>query len=150
MKTVIAKKETVKRNWRLYDLKGQVLGRAATDIARMLMGKDKSLYTPHVDTGDYVVAINAGEIKVTGNKMSDKMYYRHSNYPGGFRAESMGEKMNKDPKTVIEAAVKGMLPKNRLQTPRLRRLKVFSGTEHPYAQHLEGKKSNEKGEVNAR
>ncbi len=130
------KKESVQRNWHLVDVKGQVLGRTASKIAELLIGKHKPSYTPHVDAGDYVVVINAGEVFVTGKKRSDKVYYRHSMYPGGLKAETFEKKLARQPKQIIETAVKGMLPKNKLQDPRMRRLKIFVGSEHQYQNEL--------------
>lgn len=130
------KKESVQRNWHLVDVKGQVLGRTASKIAELLIGKHKPSYTPHVDAGDYVVVINAGEVFVTGKKRSDKVYYRHSMYPGGLRAETFEKKLARQPRQIIETAVKGMLPKNKLQDPRMRRLKIFVGSEHQYQNEL--------------
>ena len=138
--TVMTRKEDVQRNWHLYDLKRKVLGRAATEIARLLMGKHKPSYTPHIDGGDYVVVINASQLVVTGNKLDLKKYYRHSNYPGGFKEETLKEKLAKDPTKVVELAVKGMLPKSKLQQPRLRRLKVYPGAEHPHQNHFKQKR----------
>lgn len=131
-KTTQVKKEAVKRNWHVIDVGGKVLGRTATDIARLLIGKHKVDYTPHVDGGDYVVVINAKEVEVTGNKTTQKMYYRHSQYPGGFKAESFDKLMHRRPTSIIEKAIYGMLPKNKLRNGRMKRLKVFSGAEHPY------------------
>ena len=135
-KTTMIKQANIQRQWHLYDLKGKVLGRVATEIARLLMGKHKPNYTPHLDNGDYVVVINASQLVVTGKKLQDKKYYRHSNYPGGFREETLAEKMAKDPTKVVELAVKGMLPKNKLQQRRLRRLKVYPGPDHPHQNHF--------------
>lgn len=132
MTTPTTKAKDIKRDWILYDLKDKVLGRAASEIAMILMGKNKVNQSDNLDVGDYVVAINSAAIKVTGKKLTDKNYYRHSGYPGGFKSETLGEKMTKDSRKVIELAVKGMLPKNKYQTPRLRRLKVFVNSEHPY------------------
>ena len=138
-KTTMIKQADIQRQWHLYDLKGKVLGRAAVEIARLLIGKHKPNYTPHLDNGDYVVVINASQLVVTGKKLQDKKYYRHSNYPGGFREETLAEKMAKDPTKVIELAVKGMLPKNKLQQRRLRRLKVYLGSNHPHQNHFNTK-----------
>lgn len=137
IKTYMQKTAQVKREWHLIDLKGMTLGRAASDIARFLMGKHRALYTPHIDSGDYVVVINASELVMTGNKMSDKVYNSHSGQPDGFKSVSAERQMAKDPRKVVEHAVKGMLPKNKLQTPRMRRLKVYSGMEHPHGNHFE-------------
>lgn len=139
-KTSMTRSEDVQRNWHLYDLKDKVLGRAATEIARLLMGKHKPDYTPHVDGGDYVVVINASQLAVTGNKLNLKKYYRHSNYPGGFKEEILKDKLIQNPAQVVELAVKGMLPKNKLQQPRLRRLKVYPGAEHPHQNHFKQKR----------
>lgn len=123
-------------SWHLIDLKGQTLGRISTQIATLLIGKQKTDYLPNLDRGDFVVAINSDHIKVTGKKMTAKSYYRHSGYPGGLRQITLGEQLSKDSRKVIETAVKGMLPKNKLQSPRLRRLKVFKDDRHPYAAQL--------------
>lgn len=131
-RTYVDHAEKVDRKWHLIDLKGRVLGDVAVEIARLLIGKHKPTYTPNVDNGDYVVAINVKGVEVTGNKASDKTYYRHSGIPGGFRQETFEEVMEKHPEKIIERAVKGMLPKNKQQTKRLRRLKAFAGSEHTY------------------
>ena len=136
MTTPISAKE-IKRNRHLMDLSGQTLGRISTQIAALLMGKAKVNQTPNLDMGDYVVAINAKDIKVTGKKLADKKYRRHSGFPGGFREETLGELMARDCRKVIEKSVKGMLPKNKLQAPRLARLKVFKDEKHPYAAQLQ-------------
>ncbi len=134
--TYMHKKEQVVRTWHLYDISGKVLGRAATEIATLLLGKHKPTYTPHVDGGDFVVVVNAANLLVTGNKMLDKHYHRHSNYPGGYKKSTLKELMSKDPARVVVAAVKGMLPKNKLQAPRLLRLKVYPGGDHPHTPNL--------------
>lgn len=131
-KTYVDHKENVNRQWHLIDLKGRVLGDASVEIARLLMGKQKPTFTPNVDNGDYVVVTNVKEVVVTGRKFENKTYYRHSGIPGGFRQETYAEAMEKHPEKIIERSVKGMLTKNRFQTPRLRRLKVFVGAEHSY------------------
>lgn len=131
--TYMQKKEDVVRQWHLVDATGRVLGDIASEIAVLLMGKHKPTYTPHVDGGDYVVVVNAQHIAVTGNKAEDKMYYRHSRFPGGIHEENFSTLLNRAPEKVFEAAVKGMLPKNTHQTPRLRRMKVFAAEQHPYA-----------------
>jgi large subunit ribosomal protein L13 len=115
------------------DAEGQILGRLATQIADRLRGKGKPGYTPHVDTGDFVVVVNADKIAVTGNKLDDKMYYRHSGYPGGLKQRTLREQLERRPTEVIRKAVKGMLPKNRLAAVQLRKLKVYAGPEHPHA-----------------
>lgn len=134
--TTVTKQSEIKRAWHLIDLDGQVLGRAATQIARLLMGKDKADLSSHLDSGDYVVAINSDKITVTGKKLDQKRYYRHSGFPGNLKEITLKDKLAKDSRTVIELAVKGMLPKNKLQTPRLRRLKVFTDANHTYAAQI--------------
>lgn len=132
MNTPSTKASDISRNWHLIDLKGQVLGRTASQIAKLLVGKHKPNQHDNLDGGDYVVAINSDSVKVTGNKLINKKYYRHSGYPGGLKSATLSEKMSKDSRKVIELAVKGMLPKNKFQTNRLRRLKVFTDNQHPY------------------
>ena len=132
MKTFSAKPETVKRDWYVVDADGKTLGRMATEIARRLRGKHKPEYTPHVDTGDYIVVINAEKVKVTGNKAKDKMYYRHTGFPGGIKEISFEKLIDKKPEMVIEKAVKGMLPKNPLGRAMYRKLKVYAGPEHQH------------------
>jgi large subunit ribosomal protein L13 len=136
MKTPMQKKEAVKREWHLIDLNQQTLGRVAIGIAKLLMGKDKPTYTPHVDGGDYVVVVNAKQVVVTGNKQTGKIYRHHTGFPGGFREFRYEEVMAKDPREIIMHAVKGMLPKNKLRDLRLKRLKVYVGDKHPYEKHL--------------
>lgn len=133
MKTFSAKPETVKRDWYVIDAEGQTLGRLATEIASRLRGKHKPEYTPHVDTGDYIVVINAEKVRVTGNKTSDKIYYSHTGYPGGIKGISFEKLIDRAPERVIEGAVKGMLPNNPLGRAMYRKLKVYAGTEHPHA-----------------
>jgi large subunit ribosomal protein L13 len=132
MKTWTAKKETVERRWFLVDAEGQTLGRLATRIADTLRGKRKPEYTPHVDTGDFVVVVNAEKITVTGAKLEQKRYYRHSVYPGALRSRTLAEQLDRRPTEVIRAAVKGMLPRNRLARQQLTKLKVYAGPEHPH------------------
>jgi len=132
MKTFSAKPETVKRDWYIVDAEGKTLGRLATEIARRLRGKHKAEYTPHVDTGDYIVVVNAEKVQVTGNKAKDKMYYNHSGYIGGLKSISFEKLIIKKPEQVIERAVKGMLPKNPLGRAMFRKLKVYAGTEHKH------------------
>jgi len=132
MKTFSAKPETVKRDWYVVDADGKTLGRMATEIARRLRGKHKPEYTPHVDTGDYIVVINAEKVKVTGNKSTDKMYYRHTGFPGGIKEISFEKLIDKKPEMVIEKAVKGMLPKNPLGRAMYRKLKVYAGPDHQH------------------
>lgn len=126
------KTEDVTREWHLVDVKGKILGRVATDIAKLLIGKDKPTYTPHVDGGDYVVVINAEDVAVSGNKKADKMYRWHTGFPGGLKEMSLGRMMEKSPEKVIQNAVKNMLPKNKLRNKRMVRLKVFANDQHPY------------------
>ncbi len=133
MKTYSAKPESVQREWFIVDAAEQTLGRLATEIARRLKGKHKPEYTPHVDTGDYIVVINADKVRVTGNKTTDKMYYRHTGYPGGLRSISFDKLIDHKPEMIIEQAVKGMLPKNPLGRDMYRKLKVYAGSEHPHA-----------------
>lgn len=133
MKTYVANSETRERNWVLVDANGQTLGRLATQLANALRGKNKPEYTPHVDTGDFVVVINAEKISVTGNKRADKRYYRHSGYPGGLRSRTLGEMLERQPEEVIRKAVKGMMPRNRLARKQLTKLKVYAGPDHPHA-----------------
>lgn len=133
MKTFTAKNETVQRDWYVVDAAGQTLGRLATEIASRLRGKHKPEYTPHVDTGDYIVVINAEQVRVTGNKTSDKIYYSHTGFPGGIKEISFEKLIAKAPERVIEAAVKGMLPRNPLGRDMYRKLKVYAGTSHPHA-----------------
>lgn len=132
MKTYSAKPETVKRDWFVVDASGKTLGRLATEIARRLKGKHKAEYTPHVDTGDYIIVINAEKVTVTGNKAQNKMYYRHSGYPGGIKETNFEKLQVSKPEMIIEKAVKGMLPKNPLGRAMFRKLKVYAGTEHTH------------------
>ena len=131
-KTSSPKPAEVQRQWHMVDAEGEILGRLATVIARKLRGKDKPEFAPHVDTGDFVVVVNAEKIRVTGSKMNDKMYYRHSGYPGGLKEASLREMLDKKPEKVIYEAVKGMLPKNRLGRAMLKKLKVYAGPDHPH------------------
>ena len=132
MKTFSAKPETVKRDWYIVDADGKTLGRLATEIARRLRGKHKPVYTPHVDTGDYIVVVNAEKVAVTGNKTTDKMYYHHSGFPGGIKSTTFDKLRDKKPELIIERAVKGMLPKNPLGRAMFRKLKVYAGPEHKH------------------
>jgi large subunit ribosomal protein L13 len=133
MKTYVATPATRQRDWYVVDAEGQTLGRLATRIADTLRGKRKPEYTPHVDTGDFVVVVNAEKIAVTGDKRESKRYYRHSGYPGGIRSRTLGEMLDRTPEEVIRRAVKGMLPRNRLGRAQLRKLKVYAGPQHPHA-----------------
>jgi large subunit ribosomal protein L13 len=132
MKTQVAKKEEVTRDWFLVDGENQVLGRIATRIANILRGKNKPIFTPSVDTGDFVIVVNAEKIALTGNKLADKMYYSHSGFPGGIKSINAGKLLEKKPEEIIRKAVKGMLPKNKLARHMLNKLKVYSGPEHPH------------------
>ena len=132
MKTYSQKTSEINREWYVIDASSMPLGKLAVIIADKLMGKSKVTYTPHTDNGDYVVVINAKNIKVTGNKMTEKMYRHHSGYPGGLRELKLEEVLEKDPSRVIASAVKGMLPKNKLSAERLKRLRVFAGPEHTH------------------
>jgi large subunit ribosomal protein L13 len=133
MKTMSAKPQEVRREWYVVDATGKTLGRLATEIARRLRGKHKAEFTPHVDTGDYVVVLNAGKVSVTGNKLEDKVYYRHSGYPGGIKSIVLKDLLATKPERAIEIAVKGMLPKNPLGRAMFRKLKVYAGAEHKHA-----------------
>lgn len=133
MKTYTATPQTVKRDWYVVDASGKTLGRLATEIARRLRGKHKPEYTPHVDTGDYIIVVNAEKIHVTGNKMKDKVYHSHSGYPGGVKSITLEKLLQKAPERAIEFAVKGMLPKNTLGRAMSRKLKVYAGSEHGHA-----------------
>ncbi|AMG30257.1 50S ribosomal protein L13 [Grimontia hollisae] len=133
MKTFVAKPETVKRDWYIVDAEGKTLGRIATEIASRLRGKHKPEYTPHVDTGDYIVVINAEKVKVTGAKTTDKMYYHHTGFMGGIKSISFDKLIAKKPEMVIELAVKGMLPRGPLGRAMFRKLKVYAGAEHKHA-----------------
>ena len=132
MKTFNAKPHEVQRDWYVVDASGKTLGRLATEVARRLRGKHKAEYTPHVDTGDYIVVTNAEKVSVTGRKASDKMYYSHSGFPGGIKEISFEKLQAKNPTMIIEKAVKGMLPKNPLGRDMYRKLKVYAGSEHPH------------------
>jgi large subunit ribosomal protein L13 len=133
MKTYVATPATRERNWLVVDASGKTLGRLATQIADALRGKRKPEYTPHVDVGDFVIVVNAEKISVTGNKLEEKRYYRHSGYPGGLRSRTLEEMLERRPEEVIRLAVKGMLPRNRLGRAQLRKLKIYSGPDHPHA-----------------
>ena len=132
MKTYTAKPKEITRNWYLIDAKGQTLGRLSVVVADLLRGKNKPTFTPNVDCGDFVIIINTKEIKVTGNKLEDKKYYRHSGYPGGLTETNLSEMLIKHPNKVIYHAVKGMLPKNRLADEMIKKLKLFEGEEHAH------------------
>ena len=131
--TKSARAEDVQRKWLVVDADGQVLGRLATRVASILRGKHKPIFTPHVDTGDFVIVVNAEKIAVTGNKRAAKMYYRHSGYPGGLKSRSLNDMLERRPEEVIRLAVKGMLPRNRLARKQIVKLKIYAGPEHPHA-----------------
>ena len=132
LKTYVATPSTRERDWLLVDASGKTLGRLATQIADMLRGKRKPEYTPHIDTGDFVIVVNAKKISVSGNKLESKQYHRHSGYPGGLRSRSLAQMLERRPEEVIRIAVKGMLPRNRLARQQLRKLKVYAGPDHPH------------------
>ncbi|MEA1922350.1 MAG: 50S ribosomal protein L13 [Pseudomonadota bacterium] len=132
MKTYVAKPGEFEQKWHLIDARGQVLGRLASEVAKILRGKDKPIFTPHVDTGDYVVIVNAANIRLTGNKLKDKVYYHHTGYPGGIKSITADELMEKNPTEIINSAVKGMLPKNKLGRQIIKKLKIYAGSEHQH------------------
>ena len=133
MKTVSMRAQDVRRSWFIVDAEGKTLGRLATEVARRLRGKHKPEYTPHVDTGDYIVVVNAAKVQVTGAKTTDKIYWRHTGYPGGIKGVSFEHLRDSHPERIIERAVKGMLPRNPLGRDMLRKLKVYAGNEHPHS-----------------
>jgi len=133
VKTYVATPSDRQRDWLIVDATGQTLGRLATQIADALRGKRKPTYTPHIDTGDFVVVINAEKISVSGNKLADKLYHRHSGYPGGLKTRTLNDMLERRPEEVIRLAVKGMLPRNRLGRKQLTKLKVYAGPDHPHA-----------------
>ena len=132
MKTFSAKPEQVRHDWFIVDASGKTLGRLATEIARRLRGKHKPEYTPHVDTGDYIIIVNAEKIRVTGRKETDKTYYHHTGFPGGIKSITFDKLIDKAPERIIQSAVKGMMPKNRLSRAMLSKLKVYAGSAHPH------------------
>ena len=136
MATYSAKKNEIDRSWYVVDAGDKVLGRLASKIATVLRGKHKSVFTPHVDTGDFVIVINAEKIHLTGNKLENKLYYKHSGYPGGIKVKTASEMLEKKPEEIIKHAVKGMLPKNRLGRQQFKKLKVYSGTDHPHESQM--------------
>lgn len=133
MKTQFAKKGEIDRKWYVLDAEGKVLGRLASKVATYLRGKTKPVFTPNMDTGDFVIVINADKIRLTGKKLEEKVYYHHTGYPGGLKAQTAKERLNRNPESLIMDAVKGMLPKNRLGRAMLKKLKVYRGSEHPHA-----------------
>ncbi|MCB0213600.1 MAG: 50S ribosomal protein L13 [Anaerolineae bacterium] len=130
--TISAREQDVQRDWYVVDAQGETLGRIATQIAAVLRGKHKPIYTPHVDCGDYVIVVNAEKVHVTGQKLTQKKYYRHSGYPGGLKEISLRDQLQRFPERVLEAAIKGMLPKNRLGRQMFKKLKVYAGPAHPH------------------
>lgn len=132
-RTYMARKEDVERTWWVVDAQGQTLGRLAAQVARLLRGKHKPIYTPHVDVGDHVIVVNADKVVLTGNKWTDKIYYHHSGYPGGLKAARAVDVWKRRPEQLVERAVRGMLPKNRLGRAMYRKLRVYAGPEHPHA-----------------
>ncbi|MCS7221624.1 MAG: 50S ribosomal protein L13 [Anaerolineae bacterium] len=132
MRTFNAKPTEIRREWYVVDATGKTLGRLASEIAKILRGKHKPIYTPHVDCGDFVIVVNADKVRVTGRKLDEKMYYRHSGYPGGLKSFSLREMLARRPERVIELAVRGMLPKNRLGRRMIKKLKVYAAPTHPH------------------
>jgi len=132
MKTYSAKPGEIQRDWYVVDAEGKTLGRLATQIANTLRGKNKATYTPHTDTGDFVVVVNAEKVHVTGQKLDQKLYYNHSGYPGGLRTRSLRTQLERRPTEVLRKAVKGMLPRNRLARQQINKLKIYAGPEHPH------------------
>jgi len=132
IKTYTPKKDDIQREWFVIDAKDQTLGRLATQVAVLLRGKHKPIYAPHMDVGDFVIIINADKIRVTGNKLDQKVYYRHSGYPGGIKSRTLREQLNRFPDRVIRTAVRGMLPKNSLGRHMIKKLKVYAGDKHPH------------------
>ena len=132
MKTYTARAEDIEQEWFLVNAEGKTLGRLASEIAQVLRGKHKPIYTPHLDCGDFVIVVNAEKVRVTGRKLDQKMYYHHTGYPGGIKSISLRNQLQKHPKRVLEAAVRGMLPKNRLGRKMFKKLKVYAGNSHPH------------------
>lgn len=132
-RTYSAKPSEVQRSWYLIDAEGKTLGRLATTIAATLRGKHKAMYTPHIDTGDFVIVVNAGKVRVTGDKDREKVYYRHSNYPGGLKSTTLRDMRKRHPERILEEAVKGMLPRNTLGRNQLKKLKLYAGADHPHS-----------------
>ena len=132
MKTYVVKESDIEREWFVVDATGQTLGRLASNIAKILKGKHKVIYSPYLDVGDYVIVVNAEKVAVTGRKMEQKMYYRHTGYPGGIRSLSLKDQLERHPTFAVKAAIKGMLPKNRLGRRMLKKLKVYAGSDHPH------------------
>ena len=145
MKTYSTKAKDIERQWHVIDASGKILGKLATEVANLLMGKHKPMFVPHMDTGDYVVVLNAGKVRVTGKKRTQKTYYRHSGYPGGLKSETFEQMITNHPTRVIELAVKGMLPHNSLGRAMLRKLKVYTGDSHPHQAQVASLKTDAKG-----
>ena len=137
-RTATVKKGDIKRAWHLVDASGQTLGRVATRVATLLMGKHKATWSPHIDTGDFVVVVNASKVKVTGKKLDDKVYRRHSGYLGNLREETLGSLLARRPEWLFEHVIKGMLPRNKIGAQMLRKLKVYAGPQHPHAAQFPG------------
>ncbi|MDP6624983.1 MAG: 50S ribosomal protein L13 [Nitrospinota bacterium] len=133
MKTFSAKKEDIKPKWHLIDANGEILGRLAVTVAKVIRGKHKPTFTPHVDTGDFVIIVNADKVRLTGNKLKDKMYYRHTGYPGGIRSMSAEKLLQKKPEEVLRKAIRGMLPKNSLGRQILKKAKIYASADHPHS-----------------
>lgn len=144
MKTYSLKAKEVERRWHVVDAEGRTLGRLASEVAQLLRGKYRPTYTPHMDNGDFVIVVNAAKVKVTGKKIEQKIYYRHSGYPGGLKETPLGRMMEKHPDRVVQLAVKGMLPHNRLSRTILRHLKVYGGAEHPHEAQVNAGKRRDK------
>lgn len=149
IKTYSMKEGEIDKAWQVLDADGQTLGRLATQCATLLQGKHKPTYTAHLDMGDFVVVVNASRIKVTGNKLEDKLYYRHTGYVGGLKTTPLAEMLAKDPRRVIELAVRGMLPRNKLARHLLRHLKVYAGPEHPHEAQVTGSQKRQAKAVQA-
>jgi large subunit ribosomal protein L13 len=147
MKTYAPKLKEIERKWHVIDANGQILGRLSVQIAKLLMGKHKAMFANNIDTGDFVVVINAAKIRVTGKKMREKSYYRYSGYPGGIRSITLGEMLEKHPTRAVEHAVKGMLPNSRLGRAMYKKLKVYAGDEHPHKAQVAGAKVSDEGSV---
>ncbi len=143
MKTYSLKGAEIEKRWQVVDAEGQTLGRLATQVAGLLMGKHKPAYSPHLDMGDFVIIVNAEKVRVTGNKMEDKKYYRHTGYMGGLKTTSLGTMMERHPDRVIRLAVRGMLPRNRLARHVLRHLKVYAGPDHPHQAQVNASRKRE-------
>jgi large subunit ribosomal protein L13 len=152
MKTYSTKASDIERQWHVFDASGQTLGKLSTQVAKLLMGKGKPIFVPNLDTGDFVIVINAAKVKVTGKKVKQKIYYRHSGYPGGLRAVTLEEMLKTHPTRVIEHSVKGMLPHNRLGSAMFRKLKVYAGDSHPHEAQLTGqtRKASQDIEANSK